>query len=76
MNLPLKQLNLAGGDGYIGPSFPLPLQSPSPRKLPLLKFPIETATENVVEILKIQPAENQDWSPWPDAFGLVVGRDK
>ena len=38
MNLPLKQLNLAGGDGYIGPSFPLPLQSPSPRKLPLLKF--------------------------------------
>ena len=31
-------MNLAGGDGYIGPSFPLPLQSPSPRKLPLLKF--------------------------------------
>ena len=28
-------LNLAGDDGYIGPSFPLPLQSPSPRKLPL-----------------------------------------
>ena len=43
MNLPLKQLNLAGGDGYIGPSFPLPLQSPSPRKLPLLKFPTNLA---------------------------------
>ena len=28
-------LNLAGDDGYIGPSFPLPLQSQSPRKLPL-----------------------------------------
>ena len=36
----------------------------------------ETAMENVVEILKIQPAKNQDWSRWPDAFGLVVGRDK
>lgn len=32
--------------------------------------------ENVVEILKIQLAENQDWNPWPDTFGLVVGRDK
>ena len=32
--------------------------------------------ENVVEILKILLAENQDWSPWPDAFGLVVGLDK
>ena len=30
----------------------------------------------VVEILKIQLAENQDWSPWPVAFGLIVGRDK
>ena len=42
MNLPLKQLNLAGGDGYT--SFPLPLQSPSPRKLPLLKFPSSEET--------------------------------
>ena len=28
--------------------------------------------------LKVQPeklAENQDWSPWPDASGLDVGRD-
>ena len=32
--------------------------------------------ENVVEILIIQLAENQDWSPWPDAFGHVVGHDK
>ena len=44
MNLPLKQLNLAGGDGYIGPSFPLPPQSPSPRKLPSLKFPTKSGT--------------------------------
>ena len=43
MNLPLKQLNLAGGDGYT--SFPLLLQSPSPRKLPLLKFPSSEETE-------------------------------
>ena len=29
-----------------------------------------------MEILKIQLAKNQDGSPRPDAFGLVVGRDK
>ena len=36
----------------------------------------ETANENVVKILKCQLAENQDWSPWPDAFSLVVGCDR
>ena len=29
MNLPLKHLNLAGGDDYVGPSFPLPVNNKS-----------------------------------------------
>ena len=58
MNLPLKQLNLAGGDGYIGPSFPLPLQSPSPRKLPLLKFPITKATGAIKWLVKEYTGQN------------------
>ena len=40
MNEPLKHLILAGGDGNVGPNFPLPVRSPSPRKRPLLKFSI------------------------------------
>ena len=44
MNVPLKHLILAGSDGNVGPNFPLPVMSPSPRKRPLLKFPTSLPT--------------------------------